>query len=195
MAGRTVDAYIASAKYWQPELIKLRKILQALPLEETVKWGAPCYTHSGKNVVGLGAYKGYCGLWFYQGALLKDERGILVNAQEGKTKALRQWRFTAGKEIQPKLIKAYVSEALQLAAAGREIKPDRGKPLVIPDELKDALASDAAAAKGFHGLTPGRQREYAQYIGEAKQASTRSRRLAKVLPLISAGIGLNDKYR
>ena len=193
--AKTVDDYIAAAKYWPDELIKLRSILKQTGLEETVKWGAPCYTHAGKNVVGLGAYKGYFGLWFYQGALLKDKDGVLINAQEGKTKALRQWRFTAAGQIRPARIKAYVAEAVKLAAAGEEIKPARGKPLVIPQELAAGLAEDSAAAAAFGKLSPGRQREYADYVADAKRADTRLRRLDKILPMIAAGQGLNDRYR
>ncbi len=90
---KTVDDYIEAAEPWQDELIRLRKILRSTDLEETVKWGAPCYTHDGKNVVGMASFKSYVGLWFHQGALLGDKKKVLINAQEGKTKALRQWRF------------------------------------------------------------------------------------------------------
>ena len=195
MAKKTVDDYIAGAKHWQAELTRLRKILAGTGLEETIKWGAPCYTHEGKNVVGLGAYKSYFGLWFYQGALLADKDGVLLNAQEGKTRALRQWRFTAASQVEPARIKAYVAEAIQLADQGQEIKPARGKALVLPKELRAALDENADAAAAFASLTPGRQREYADYVAEAKRADTRARRLAKILPMIQAGRGLNDRYR
>ena len=58
----------------QQELLKLRNILLSCGLEETVKWGAPTYTFAGKNVAGLASFKSYVGLWFHQGALLKDEK-------------------------------------------------------------------------------------------------------------------------
>ena len=80
----TVDDYIEAAEHWQDELIRLRKILKSTNLHETVKWGAPCYTFEGKNVVGIGAFKSYVGLWFYQGALLADKKKVLISAQEGK---------------------------------------------------------------------------------------------------------------
>ena len=108
------------------------KILNATKLEETVKWGGPCYTHGGKNIVGMGAFKSYCGLWFYQGALLSDPDKVLINAQQGRTKALRQWRFQAGDKIPVGRIKSYVAEAIRLSSAGNEIKPDRSRPLAIP---------------------------------------------------------------
>ena len=87
--------------------------------------GAPCYTLNGKMIVGLGAFKSYVALWFYQGALLADTEGVLINAQEGKTKALRQWRFDSKRAIAARKIKAYVREAISLQEQALEIKPDR----------------------------------------------------------------------
>lgn len=191
----SVDEYIDGAGQFREELRTLRKLLNATDLEETVKWGAPCYTIDGKNVVGIAAFKSYVGLWFHQGALLEDPDGVLINASEGKTKALRQWRFTSAKEIKPKLIKAYVNEAIGLARAGKEIKADRNKPVEIPAELKSTMAEDAALKKAFAALTPGKQREYADHISEAKREATRQSRLEKIIPMIKAGAGLHDKYR
>jgi len=92
--AKSVDEYVRDTAEWHDEIDTLRKILQSTTLIEEVKWGAPCYTHSSKNVVGLSAFKSYFGLWFHQGALLKDDQKVLLNAQEGRTKALRQWRIT-----------------------------------------------------------------------------------------------------
>ena len=192
---KTVDAYIAGADDWHEELTKLREILQSTDLEETVKWGAPAYTHNGKNVVGIGSFKSYFGLWFHQGALLSDKKKVLINAQEGKTKALRQWRMHSKKDIQARTIKSYVKEAIAIADSGREIKPDRKKPVVVPVELKKALAKNKKAGAGFKGITPGKQREYADYISDAKRPETKQKRLEKILPMIQEGMGLHDKYR
>ena len=115
---KSVDDYIAGAEHWQVELIRLREILQSTKLEETVKWGAPCYTHNGKMVVGLGAFKSYVGLWFHQGALLSDPEKVLINAQEGKTKALRQWRFSSLKEIKARPIKGVRQRSRAVAGTG-----------------------------------------------------------------------------
>ncbi len=78
---KTVDEYIDSNEQWRDELVTLRKILNTTELKETVKWGAPCYTIDGKNLVGLGAFKSFFTLWFFQDALLKDEKKVLINAQ------------------------------------------------------------------------------------------------------------------
>ena len=84
----SVDDYIENHKEWAAALTKLRKVLNATELEETVKWGGPCYTIDGKNVVGMGAFSEHVALWFYQGVFLKDPDGVLINAQEGTTRAL-----------------------------------------------------------------------------------------------------------
>lgn len=104
-----------------------------------MKWGAPCYTWKGKNVVGIGGFKSYFGLWFHQGALLNDDAGVFVNAQEGKTKALRQWRMNAASDIEPVVIRRYVKEAIASVDGGREIKAEPSTAVVVPDELQKAL--------------------------------------------------------
>lgn len=191
----SVDEYIANAKLWKDELIRLRDVLRATPLTEEVKWGGPCYTYKGKNVVGIGGFKSYFGLWFHQGALLKDDRKVLINAQEGKTRALRQWRMTSGKDIKPTIIKRYVDEAMSLVDQGRSIKPARNTPIEIPAELKKALRTTSGATAAFRKLRPGLQREYADYVSAAKRDDTKEKRIARILPMIIAGTGLNDRYR
>lgn len=192
---KTVDDYISHAGNWQAELRRLRIILQATPLSEEVKWGAPCYTHNGKNVVGLAAFKAWVCLWFHQGALLRDDSKVLINAQEGKTRALRQWRMTSASEIRPTIIKRYVKEAIELIDAGKEIKAVRPKTVDVPDELTRALRRHKGATAAFRALTPGRQREYAEHVASAKRDETKLKRIEKILPMITAGIGLHDKYR
>ena len=193
--AKTVEDYIAKSDPWSAELKRLREILTNTGLEETIKWGAPCYTWNGKNVVGMMAFKNYFGLWFHQGAKIKDSAKVLINAQEGKTKALRQWRMTGAKDIKARTIKAYVKEAVAVVEDGREIKPARKKAIVIPTELKAALNRNKKIAASFNKLTPGKQREYAEYIADAKQAATKQRRIEKIAPMIQLGVGLNDKYK
>jgi len=135
------------------------------------------------------------GLWFFQGALLKDDKKVLMNAQEGRTKALRQWRMQTAKEIRPAIIKSYVKEAINLAREGRQIAPSRGKPVIVPPELKKALRADKSASEKFRNLRLGLQREYAEYIVDAKRDDTKLRRIEKILPMLRNGVGLHDKYR
>jgi uncharacterized protein YdeI (YjbR/CyaY-like superfamily) len=118
-----------------------------------------------------------------------------VNASEEKTKALRQWRFQSIKEINPKLVKAYILEAIENAKAGKELKPEKKKNVKLPLELESALKKDKKLNTNFSSLTPYKQREYIDYILDAKQEKTRNARIEKSIPLILAGKGLNDKYR
>lgn len=195
MAKKTVDEFIAQAAQWGPELRRLREIVLTQDLAETVKWGAPCYTHAGKNVVGIVGFKAHFCLWFHQGSLLSDPSNVLINAQEGVTQAQRQWRMTDAAEIKPTVIKRYLKEAIALVQAGRSVAPRRGKPVVVPPELQAALHAEPALQEAFDALTVGPRREFAAYIADAKQAATRRRRIEKILPMLRAGRGLNDKYR
>jgi uncharacterized protein YdeI (YjbR/CyaY-like superfamily) len=191
----TVDDFLAQQDRWKAHLVKFRQILLQTELEETIKWGMPVYTLNGKHVVGIGAFKSYVGMWFYQGAFLKDEKKVLINAQEGKTKAQRQMRFTYEDEVDYALVKAYIEEAIQNQKAGKELKPDTNKPLEIPAELQAAIEGDSDLQNAFKKFSPGKQREFAAYISEVKQEATRQKRIEKIIPMIREGIGLNDKYR
>ena len=191
-----VTEYINDKNKWAQELILLRSVLLALPLEETIKWGAPVYVYKGKNILGLSAFKNYCGLWFFQGHFLKDEANLLVNAQEGKTKAMRQWRFESVEDINTNLVKTYVLEAINNSEKGLEIKPQKNKqPLIIPPELESKLKGNDSLTEKFNELTLSKQREFAEYISSAKRDATKITRLEKIIPMIVNGIGLNDKYK
>jgi len=89
----SVEEYIEEGSKWTNELRELRRILLKTEFEETLKWSIPTYTINGKNVAGIAGFKDYFGIWFFNGVFLKDEEKVLINAQEGKTKAMRQWRF------------------------------------------------------------------------------------------------------
>ena len=193
----SVDEYISLGEPWQESLILLRQLLQSTSLKEDVKWGMPVYTLNNKNVAGFSAFKSWTGIWFFQGVFLKDPEKVLINAQEGTTKGLRQWRFTSSAEIREKRqsILAYLEEAIQNQEAGKEIKPDRNKPLEIPEELAQAMQSNPALKESFEALTLSRRRDYADHVGSAKREETRRQRLQKIIPMILEGIGLNDKYQ
>lgn len=195
--SKTVDQYLEKQEQWRNELVYLRNLAGSHDFKETVKWGFPVYTSGGKNLIGLGAFKGYVGLWFFQGALLQDKAGLLVNAQEGKTQAMRQWRFGSMDEIKAKeeLIHSYLEEAIALQKAGKEIKAKTGKPLVIPSALQEAFRADSDLKSAFDALNLTRQRDFAEHIETAKREETKQNRLEKIIPMIKAGIGLNDKYK
>lgn len=189
-----IAAYIAKHRQWSEQLTTLRGIMLSTDLEETVKWGTPTYTLQGRNVVGLAAFKSHCALWFHQGVFLKDKDERLINAGEGATKGLRQWRFEQGDKINTRLVKSYVLEAMDNQRAGKAIRPEK-KTLSLPEELRRALKADSKLRAAFDNLAPGKQREYADHVAGAKREATRASRLEKITPLVLAGVGLNDKYR
>lgn len=193
---KNVINYIEKKEKWKTELELLRKTLLSTKMEETIKWGAPTYVYKGKNIVGLAAFKNYCGLWFFQGGLLKDSHKVLMNAQEGKTKAMLQWRFFSLGEIDVNLIIEYALEAMQNVDEGKEIKSDRTKKeLIIPELLQNTLDTNADFKTQFETFTLSKKREYADYISEAKREATKQKRLEKIIPMILNGVGLYDKYK
>ncbi len=192
----TVTAYIEGQDYFKEELSELRVLLLKTELEESMKWGMPTYCIQNKNILGMAAFKHHFCIWFHQGALINDKHNLLINAQEGKTRAMRQMRFTQKSEINAQILSSYVSQAIQNHKNGKEVKVNRApKPVVIPKELSAELENEADLKKAFFQLSPFKQREYCEYISTAKRATTKTSRLEKIIPMIIEGKGLNDKYK
>src|ERR1700758_2034547 len=110
-----VDAFLSKAPKWLEEMKKLRMILLGCGLAEELRWGKPCYSFEGTNIVLIHGFKEYCALLFFKGALLKDPDGILIRQTEN-VQAGRQIRFTNVREItrlEPAL-KACIREAIEV---------------------------------------------------------------------------------
>lgn len=180
---------------WGEELSYLSSIIQKTPLEKMVKWGSDVYTFNGKNVLSYGGFKNYFALWFYNGVFLQDKYNVLISAQEGVTKSLRQWRFSSTKEVDEEKILEYAYEAIAIEKKGLKILPEKSKSVEIPLMFAEMLSEDKTLKESFDRLTSGKQKEYMHYIAEAKQEATKVKRLEKVRPMILSGIGLNDKYK
>lgn len=181
--------------FWTEELELLKAIINTAGLVETTKWGGPAYTYNGKNVLGIGGFKSYFTIWFFKGVFLKDEAGVLVNAQEGLTKSLRQWRFETKADINEKLVLQYINEAIEVEKAGMAMKPAKKPDAIIPELLQKILDASPEMAANFKNFTSFKQREFIEYIDEAKRQETKLSRLEKIKPLILEGRGLNDRYR
>ncbi len=188
-----VDAFISGADKWREEFGKLREIVLSCGLAEELKWGVPCYTFEGKNVVLIHGFKEYCAMLFVKGALLKDTNGVLVQQTEN-VQAGRQIRFTGVQQIadMEATLKAYIAEAVEIEKAGLEVEFKKNPEYTVPEELQRRFDEDAALKTAFEGLTPGRQRAYLLYFSQPKQAKTRESRIEKYAQLILAGKGLND---
>lgn len=178
---------------WQMSYELLREIALGTGLTEEVKWGCPCYTHEGKNVVLIHGFKEYCALLFHKGALMKDPKNILIQ-QTKNVQSARQIRFTGAQEI-TKLkatLKAYIKNAIEIEKSGEKVEFKKASEYEIPEEFKAYLKQDAALKKAFQALTPGRQKGYLFYFGQAKKSETRLARIEKYVPKIMAGKGLED---
>jgi uncharacterized protein YdeI (YjbR/CyaY-like superfamily) len=188
-----VDGFLRKAKKWRKEFEKLRMVCLECGLTEELKWGKPCYTLQGSNIVLIHGFKEYCALLFMKGALLKDPRGILVQ-QTDNVQAARQIRFTNIREIvgMEPILKAYIKGAIQVEKAGLEVSYKKTSEFKIPDEFQNRLDESAALKTAFDALTPGRQRGYILYFSAAKQSGTRESRVEKCVEQILDGKGLND---
>lgn len=188
-----VDFFFDEANQWQKEFEKLRTILLETGLEEELKWGCPCYTYHGRNVVLIHGFKEYCALLFFKGTLLKDTRNILIQQSEN-VQAARQIRFTALKEINDleKVIPTYVYEAVEVEKSGIKVPMKKTKEFEMTDEFQKKLDESPALKEAFESLTPGRQRAYLLHFSSAKQSKTRETRIEKYIPQILTGKGLND---
>jgi uncharacterized protein YdeI (YjbR/CyaY-like superfamily) len=181
---------------WSEELETLKSIVAQTELVETNKWGCCVYVLENKNVVGVAGFKNFFTLWFFNGAFLKDEKKHLINANEGITKSLRQWRFSSNEEINEAEVLAYIQEAIENEKQGKIIKPEKTKTAVtIPAIFQKELNADVNLKEAFLKFSPYKQREFLEYIENAKREETKLSRIGKIKPMIIDNIGLNDKYR
>jgi len=186
-----VDTFIREAGQWQEEFKKLRAIVLDCGLTEELKWGVPCYSLGGKNVLLLHGFKEYCALLFVKGALLRDAKGILIT-QTKNVQAARQVRFTNVREINEPILKAYINEAIEVEKTGLKVDFKDTTEFSMPEEFQNKLDEIPALKTAFHALTPGRQRAYLLYFSAPKQSKTRESRVEKFMPQILKGKGLND---
>jgi uncharacterized protein YdeI (YjbR/CyaY-like superfamily) len=188
-----VDGFLSREKKWQEEFEKLSMIILDCHLTEELKWGQPCYTLDGKNIVLMHGFKEYCAILFVKGALLKDAKGILIQQTENVQSA-RQIRFTNVQEINrlEKTLKAYIQEAIKVEEAGLKVELKKTADYAIPEELQVRLDEHPGLRSAFYALTPGRQRAYIFYFSQPKQSKTRESRVDKFIPKILDGMGLDD---
>jgi uncharacterized protein YdeI (YjbR/CyaY-like superfamily) len=185
-----IDAYIAkSAPFARPILKHLRaRVHEGCPdVVETIKWGSPHFEHKGM-LCGMAAFKEHCAFGFWNRALeIPQQRD-----------AMGQFGCIRSVDDLPKdsVLVGYVREAARLNEAGKKIGPIRKarKPLPVPKELAAALKETAGATAKFKALSPSHQREYSEWIVEAKRDETRQKRLQTAVDQIAEGKPLMWKY-
>jgi len=195
---KTIADYIAENAQWQEVIIALKDIIYATELQETIKWGMPTYTLNGKNILTIGAFKNHVAIWFIQGVFLEDKYPQLLNAQKGKTKAMRHWRFTKLEDIDTPLLTACIADAIQNQKEGKEIKFNTNnsakgrKPLLIPDLLQEVFDNNPEVHTHFEALKLTQKRNLCNFINQAKRPETKQKRLKRVIPLILEGKGIYE---
>ncbi len=187
-----VDAYISRSTKWPDEMNALRQILLSCGLTDEIKWGKPCFSHEGANIVILQEMKDFLALMFFKGALLSDSDGVLEEQGPNSRSALRIC-FTSTDDVTrlADTVTEYIAEAVAVEEAGLEMPP--APEVVLVDELQDRLERDPAFKAAFEALTPGRRREYNLYFSDAKQSATRVTRIEKCAPKILDGKGFRDR--
>jgi uncharacterized protein YdeI (YjbR/CyaY-like superfamily) len=171
----------------------LRTIILDCGLVEELKWGCPCCTHQGRNIVLMHGFKEYCALLFFKGALMQDADGVLIQ-QTKNVQAARQIRFTSISDIvqMKNVLKAYIFEAIEVEKAGLKVNYKKTMDFIIPEEFQKKLNKSHALKTAFNALTPGRQKAYLFYFSQPKQSKTRESRVEKSMQQILNGKGLND---
>jgi uncharacterized protein YdeI (YjbR/CyaY-like superfamily) len=184
---------MAYRERWKAEIAATRRVLAGFAMKEECKWGKPTYTLRGKNIVIMQGFKEYFALGFFQGALLKDPKKVLV--QLGQVHAARVMKFTNAKDITAKAstIKAYVREAIAVEKAGLRMKARKTSDFSVPEELSERFRKDVRFKRAFEALTPGRQRSYLYHFAAAKQSATRTARIDKAMPAIFEGRGFLER--
>jgi uncharacterized protein YdeI (YjbR/CyaY-like superfamily) len=182
-----------STRFWLQGLRDLRRVARDAGLQETVKWGHPCYMHAGRNILIIGAFRGDFRLTFFNAALLSDPQGLLEK-QGPNTQIPDAMRFTDNAQVtaMEPAIRAYIAEAMGHADAG-VLPPKVQVDIALPDELVQALDADPALAEAFHALTPGRQKSYVINLNGTASPATRRTRIAKFHGKILAGKGALDR--
>ena len=189
----SADFFFNKESKWQLCYEELRQLILPFKLEEEVKWGKPCYTLDGQNVVLIHGFKDYCALLFHKGVLIKDPENQMVQQTEN-VQVQRQLRFVSLEDVKGRAsyIKACIEDAIRVEKSGEQFEMKKTADFEMVEEFESALKENPDLKKAFDSLTPGRQRGYLLHFSQAKQSKTRQARIEKYWDHILAGKGLND---
>jgi uncharacterized protein YdeI (YjbR/CyaY-like superfamily) len=189
-----IDAYIArQADFARPILEHLRKAVhEACPdCEETLKWSSPTFMYRGEMLASMAAFKAHATFGFWKGSLVVGEGEAQMSGmgQFGKLGAVADLP-------PPARLTELIKKAMKLTEEG--VKAPRNKhpkaPFAVPDDLRRAMDANQAAAATFDGFPPSCQREYVEWVTEAKREETRAKRLAQSIEWLAEGKKRNWKY-
>jgi len=189
-----IDAYIRkSAAFARPILTELRARVHASCPDavETLKWSHPSFEYKG-ILCGMAAFKQHAvfGFWKHKLVVEGDSKADEAMGSFGK--------LTSVADLPPKAkFAALVKKAMKLNDDGVQVvrdKTKKKKSIAMHPTFKAALAKNKKAQTHFDGFSPSGQREYLEWIADAKQDATRERRLATAIEWISEGKSRNWKY-
>jgi uncharacterized protein YdeI (YjbR/CyaY-like superfamily) len=191
-----IDAYIAkSAAFAKPILKHLRKIVHAgcPKVQETMKWSMPHFDYKGV-MCGMAAFKQHCVFGFWKEALIFDPDKIAEKTAMGSFGCIKSLADLPNE----KTLVVYVKKAAALNEAGIKApgrtQPKKKEPLAVPDDFSGALKKSAKARKTFGDFAPSKQREYVEWVTEAKRPETRQERLVTSIQWLSEGKARHWKY-
>jgi uncharacterized protein YdeI (YjbR/CyaY-like superfamily) len=195
-----VDTYILNAAVFaQPILNELRATLETADqeLEETIKWGFPCFTFQNKIICSLSAYKKHCVFRFWQGASLEDSNGILAKVGETEMGELAKIKEIEDLPKSEVLIK-YIREAIELSQKVSAKKPITKEKKLTVDlksvDLPEVFGSFPIQAEKFDTFSPSHRKEYISWINEAKTDETKLKRIKTMMDWLLEGKSRNWKY-
>ena len=187
-----IDAYIDKAgDFAKPILRHIRELVhKTVPgAGEAVKWGMPHFTHRGKNIAGMAAFKAHCAVMVHGDGRQSESDGM---GSYGKLNWLKD--LPDDSELAAKLIEARERIDTEGSAVKRAKKPMPKAELPVPQDFEAALRENPKAQATFAGFPPSQRREYVEWVSEAKQDATRAKRLATSIEWLAEGKRRNWKY-
>lgn len=190
-----IDAYIAKSEaFAKPILEHIRSIVHdACPdCVETMKWSMPHFDYNGSMICSMASFKAHCAFGFWKASLIFDKF-------EKSTEAMGQFgRIASIKDLPSKReITSYIKKAMKLNDEGvtvaRPSKKSESSSAIHPD-FEKALKKNKSARDHFHRFSPGKLKEYTEWVADAKTDATRTRRIEQAIEWISEGKSRNWKY-
>lgn len=199
---KRIDAYIAkSADFARPILTHIRELVhKACPdVEETMKWSFPHFDYKGSMMCSMASFKQHCAFGFWKAALMKDA-DKLIGMAKTEVAMGHMGRITSVKDLpSDKVMLSYIKEAMRLNDENVKL-PSKAKTavnekeLVVPAYFLSALKRDTKAKKVFDTFSPGKKKEYIEWLTDAKTDATREKRLETALEWIGEGKARHWKY-
>jgi uncharacterized protein YdeI (YjbR/CyaY-like superfamily) len=197
---KRIDAYIAkSGSFAQPILTHVRKLIhKACPeVQETIKWGMPSFDYKGP-LFNIAAFKEHCSMGFWKASLMDDKHGYLQPIANKGGEAMGNFgRITSLKDLPPdRIVLDYIKQAKRLNDEGIKVvrKPSPRRQLEAPDYMLTAIEKNKRALATFENFSASHQRDYVEWITEAKTEATREKRLKQAIEWMAEGKPRNWKY-